>query len=145
MKKVILSAVLFFTLAIAYSQQEQTASDRQLRHEQRADSAIASKGVKQIKQFLTITPEQETALFQAGKTANQAKRGVFKSYWKTGAFEKEMAKAERLQDSLYMSVLGETQYYEYRTKLSADRLRRLEELRLRAQRNDSTTTKPDQQ
>lgn len=147
MKKIILFAFVFFSiLTTVHSQQRETASaPERLQQEKRTDSAIAVRGTQKVKQFIDITPQQEAAIREASVKASQAKRAVFKQYWKTEAFPREMAKAEHLQDSLYESILGIKYYKLYREKLNKEEGKRAYELRVRAQqRKDSITTKPKQ-
>lgn len=147
-KHILFTCLLSITLIAGYSQQQQElpSSERQLLHEHRADSALAARGIAQIKQFITITPQQEAALFEAGVKTSQAKRNVFKNYWKAGSFPQEMRKADHLQDSLYKSILGEVSYSRFRDKLDADHQKKMQEIRARAAHKDSTmtTTKPIQ-
>jgi hypothetical protein len=137
-----ISGIILFVLTSAYSQQTEQTAQKQLEHEKKADTAVSNKEVRLVKQYMSITSDQENALSEATIKVNQEKRLVFKKYWRTPSFQAEIAKAEHLQDSLFSAVLGTRNYELYKEKSIKDQEKRMQEIRAKATAiKDSSTIK----
>lgn len=110
---------------------EQLQQRRQI-HEQKADSAISNREVQRMKELVTLTREQEVALYQAGITISHERREVFKKYWKTEAFQQQMAVVDKRADSLYQSVVGATNLKSYKEMLRTSMVRKQQIMQQRA-------------
>jgi hypothetical protein len=142
-KLLLLNSIFIFILTItSYSQgdtlhrkQPLSAAERQARQqlfEQKADSAIANREVKRMKELFTLTPEQEQSLYQAGITINNNRRGIFKAYWKTEAFQTQMAKVDSSAAALYASIIGAGKYSMYKDALHSRLIQKQQVMQQRA-------------
>lgn len=133
--------IFVLSITISYSQQPEQTATKQLDHEKKADTAVANKEVRIVKKYMSITLEQENALSEATIKVNQAKRQVFKQYWKTPSFQNEIAKAEHMQDSLFSVVLGSKAYELYKEKRIKDQENRAQEIKAKATAPKDSTIK----
>lgn len=132
----ILNIFLLLMTALAYGQQQRdtaiikktlSAADlqqRQQRYEKKADSSLAGREVKRMKEVIRITSEQERLLLQAAITTNVKRREVFKSYWKKEGFRAQMIRVDKSADSLYQSIVGDSNYQMYKDTLQSRLLQR---------------------
>jgi len=74
--------------------------------------------VSQAQQYVTLTTNQQTALYNAAVRAGQTRDSVLKQYRGTNSFQSRLAAATRLRDSLFQSILGERKYGIYRDSLA---------------------------
>jgi hypothetical protein len=135
--------LLVFT-AVSYSQiTKLTVEQRRPVMEQKADSAIANRTVKRMKELFTITSSQEQALYQAGITINNSRRQIFKTYWKTVEFPAQMAKVDSTAAASYKAIIGSENYKLYNDVLQADVIRKQAIMQQRAslQPKDTLTSK----
>jgi hypothetical protein len=79
----------------------------------KADSSMASKNVTFITQLFSLSDKQRQQLFRADTIAGKAIRKVFRQKLNKDQFRNQLAKAKRLKDSLYVSVLGEKNFRIY--------------------------------
>jgi hypothetical protein len=145
MKKIIVLTFisLFIFTTISYSQQGQPSAEQRQFHEQKADSAIANRTVKQIKQLFALTADQEQTLYLTAVQINNSRRNVFKTYWRTEAFHEQMSKMDKRADSLYQSIVGVTNYQLYKDMVKADMIRRqaIMKQRISMQKKDTINIK----
>ncbi|OQP64631.1 hypothetical protein A4R26_16435 [Niastella populi] len=135
---------LLVCTSISFSQQKQAIIEqRRPLMEQKADSAIANRTVKRMKELFSLTASQELELYNTGVTINNNRRQVFKSYWKSEAFRDQMAKVDSAADASYKAIVGVENYKLYKEVLSADVIRRQAIMQQRAgtQQKDTTTIK----
>lgn len=104
--------------------QQLPPEQRQQIIEQKADSAIANRTVKRMKEVFQLTADQEQALFKTGVAINTERRQVFKTYWKTDAFPIQMAKVDSTAELKYKSIVGEKNYLTYKEAMKADLIRK---------------------
>jgi hypothetical protein len=146
MKKILLYiciCLLVFTTATLGQQKQQSVEQRRPLMEQKADSAIANRTIKRMKELFPVSEKQEQALYQAGITINNNRRNVFKTYWKTEAFRGEMAKIDSTASLTYQSIIGEKNYQQFKEVLQADMIRKQIIMKQRAdsQIKDTLTSK----
>jgi hypothetical protein len=135
MKKIILYICTFlfvFTIVTFGQQKQQSIEQRRPLMEQKADSAIANRTIKRMKELFTISPEQEQALYKTGVTINNNRRQLFKTYWKTEAFQTEMTKVDKAADSSYKAIVGSNNYQLYKEVLQSDLIRKQAIMKQRA-------------
>jgi hypothetical protein len=110
---------------------------------QKADSAIANRTVKRMRELFSLTASQEQDLYQTGVTINNSRRQVFKTYWKTDSFRVQMAKVDSTADALYKAIVGVDNYKLYKEVISADIIRKQAIMQQRAalQQKDTLTPK----
>jgi hypothetical protein len=117
MKKIILYICTFlfvFTIVTFGQQKQQSIEQRRPLMEQKADSAIANRTIKRMKELFTISPEQEQALY------------------KTEAFQTEMTKVDKAADSSYKAIVGSNNYQLYKEVLQSDLIRKQAIMKQRA-------------
>lgn len=142
MKKplVFISIFLFVSISVSFGQQTQlSAEQRKALMEQKADSAIANRTIKRMKELFTLTTSQEQHLYQTGVTINNSRRQVFKTYWKTDSFALQMSRADHTADSLYRTIVGVENFKLYKEVLNADIIRK--KAIIAAQPKDTLTAK----
>jgi hypothetical protein len=135
---------LFAFIAISFGQQLSVEQRRPLM-EQKADSAIANRTIKRMKELFALTASQEQSLYQTGVKINTDRRQVFKTYWKTEAFRTQMTKIDSTADSLYQAIVGAENYKLFKEVLAADMIRKqaIMQQRAVAQTKDTLTAKPN--
>lgn len=134
--------MLLFCFTTTYSQQTKLTAEKQIIHEKKADTAVANHEVRSIRKYANIDSTQQRAIAEASIRINQAKRQVFKQFWKTPTFKTEIAKVEHLEDSLYATILGAKEYELIKEKKIRDQQKRSLEIQAKAKAiKDSTTTK----
>jgi hypothetical protein len=145
MKKtlVFICIFLFVVTSVSFSQQKQLlVEQRRPLMEQKADSAIANRTIKRMKELFTITVGQEQTLYQTGVAMNNNRRQVFKTYWKTAEFPAQMAKVDSTTDALYKAIVGIENYKLYKEVLNADVIRKQAIMQQRASLQPKDTLTP---
>jgi hypothetical protein len=107
MKNIVLPVALFFMANTACKAQQTNA----------VDTFMTERTLSQLQKIFTLTLQQQTAFYEAGVFANEARRKVFANYWKTDSFKIKLARADYFKDSLYRSVLGDANMKRYRDTL----------------------------
>ncbi len=144
MKKILLIAFIYTSLftITTYAQEntpprkqplssEQLQQRRQLQ-EQKADSAMADREVLRMKEQFSLTPQQEATLYKVGVSINHNRREVIKKYWRTEAFQEQIAEVDKKRDSLYQSIVGEANYKKYKGALHSSDLQKQQVMQQRA-------------
>jgi hypothetical protein len=115
------SLVLLFTLPFALGVTAQTMSARQALW---ADS-LARIEAAGIQQQFQLSTSQAESLRQAWLQGYTARKLVFARYWKTDSFPRMLVRADWLKDSLYIAILGQRQFHDYKDTLYRRRERYL--------------------
>lgn len=134
-KNKILFLLSFLLFAAAGYSQQGTLTQQQ--YNAIEDSVTSKRVIDQMKQFISISAAQETAVHDVVVTNNAARRNVFQQYWGTASFQQEIATVEQQRDSLFQTILGATDFALYHQKMEEIRQQREEELRARAQQNQN--------
>ena len=87
-----------------------------------------------MQQLFQLSAGQTDSLHQAALQAYNTRKQVLASYWKTDSFPIMIARASRLKDSLYFTIMGPRQFQIYKDSLF------VQQERLRSQ----PTTSPKQ-
>lgn len=143
-KRFILIAICLsvFTAASFSQITKLTVEQRRPVMEQKADSAIANRTIKRMKELFTITASQEQALYETGITINKNRRQVFKTYWKTAEFPVQMAKTDSTADASYKAIVGVENYKLFKDVLQADFIRKQAIMQQRASLQPKDTLTP---
>jgi hypothetical protein len=145
MKKrfILITICLSVFTSVSFSQiTKLTVEQRRPVMEQKADSAIANRTIKRMKELFTITTKQEQTLYETGITINNNRRQVFKTYWKTDAFPVQMAKIDSTADASYKAIVGEENYKLFKDVLQADFIRKQAIMQQRASLQPKDTLTP---
>lgn len=133
MKKTGLFLLSFLLLTAAgYSQ----GSLSQQQRNEMEDSVTSRILIRQVKQFLTISSAQETALHDAVVAENAAKRNVYQQYRKTESFQQQMAVVQQQRDSVLRAILGTGDFGLYQEKMEEIRQQKEAQLKERARQNE---------
>ena len=81
-----------------------------------ADS-LARSEAGAIQQQFRLSSGQADVLHQAYVQWYAARKQVIAKYWKTDSFPRMMLKADRLKDSIYLTILNQRQYHAYKDTL----------------------------
>ncbi|MBO9566974.1 MAG: hypothetical protein J7621_29650 [Niastella sp.] len=111
-------------------------------HYSAKDSAVASGYAQKARQQFSLSAEQTDKLISAVIRSEEAKRMVFKRYWKTKAFLQEMKKAVFVKDSAYEAVLGERKFRFFKETLQRDMLEKIKAQQVGKNRSDTATVRP---
>lgn len=128
---------------VCLSQEKQKViEERRSMMEQKADSAIANRMVKRMKELFAVTANQELELYKTGININGNRRKVFKEYWKTEAFPAQMAKVDSTAGALYTAIVGAENYKLYKDVVNADVIRKQAIIQQRAGSKPKDTLTP---
>lgn len=128
-KKLLLPVIMLFACGAV-------AQTRAVRQTQWIDSLARSEAAWLQGQF-QLSAVQTESLHQGYLHAYTFRKQMFTRYWKTDSFPIMIKRADRLKDSIYLSILGPRRFYAYK-----DTLFRRQERQLR---KPSPSPKPTQQ
>ncbi len=134
--------LLVFETSTFSQEKRQSVEQRRPLMEQKADSAIANRTIKRMKELFPVSAEQELALYKAGIAINNNRRQAFKAYWKTEAFRIEITKIDSTANVTYQSIVGVKNYQLYKEVIQADMIRKEAIMKQRADRQVKDTLTP---
>jgi hypothetical protein len=134
-------SIKIFLLLALYSLLHLNAAGQRT-HYSAKDSAVAFSHAQKAQQQFSLSAEQTSTLLSAGIRSEEAKRMVFKRYWKTKAFLQEMKKAVFVKDSAYEAVLGEQKFRFFKEMLQREKLEKIKAQQVGKNRPDTATVRP---
>ncbi|HJT72560.1 MAG TPA: hypothetical protein VJ720_01055 [Chitinophaga sp.] len=141
MKYIILVCNLLLLFA-AQGQQRKLTSEQ---YKHRGDSVVADQLLKKMRLSFTVTETQEKELKRAVAAGSQKRRELLSHFDTTKVFREKIHKVDRVQDSLYASIVGTINYALYKATIQQDMRQRQAVMEARIERQfgkfDSTKLK----
>jgi hypothetical protein len=118
-KFIIIFIFIILTGATLYAQSDAAEQHRQTSIK-KADSVMTLRLLQKMQSLFTLTTRQQQALKEAVVNLNMRKRNVFTQYKGTMELKPQMDSERQLQDSVYRSIVGETNYALYTEALKKE-------------------------
>jgi hypothetical protein len=120
MNKFIITFIfIILTGAVLYAQND-AAEKHKLASIKKADSVMTLRLLQKMQSLFTLTDRQQQALKEAVVNLNSRRRNVFTQYKGTAGLKTKMNSERQLQDSVYRSIVGETNYTLYTEALEKE-------------------------
>lgn len=126
-----------------YSQQPRITKEV---YEQKADSVMTVRVIAKMQTLFTLTAKQHQAIKEATIALNRNRRTAFVQYGKTADLPQKIQQQDQAQDSVYRSIIGNTNYAIYKEAVGNERQQKQaameQRIKLKFGTIDTTVNKP---
>lgn len=120
MNKFIVTLIFIILTGAALYAQSDVAEQHKQATIRKADSVMSQRLLQKMQSLFTLTDRQQQALKEAVVNFNSHRRNVFTQYKGTAELKTKMDSERQVQDSVYRSIVGETNYTLYTKALEKE-------------------------
>src|SRR5687767_9475149 len=142
----ILLLISFITIGFILKGHSQQSRITKELYEQKADSVLTARVTRKMQTLFTLTTRQQQAIKEATIALNRNRRAVYAQYGKTADLPQKMQQQDQAQDSVYQSIIGNTNYAIYKEAVGTERQQKQaameQRIKLKFGTIDTTINKP---